>query len=377
MCKILVGIRALSSIGGKNMTLRQSVEKALWGGHSEKVPFTMYECMIPQCTAEREMRNRGLCIVKRDVPIFKTHRPNVRVSQHVFWKGERQMTRTLYETPVGDLTTLTESAGFTSWRHERMFKRPDDYKALLFMIQDEVYEPTYDSFARAQEDFGPDAIFRAGFGLEPLQSLISGMMLDTQTFCIEWMDRRDEILKLYDAVVENRRKIYPIVAKSPVLHANYGGNVVPEIIGLETFEKYYVQHYNEAAEIMHAHGKLIGSHFDANCRLFAQALAQTDLDYIEAFTPAPDTDMSLGEAREAWPEKVLWLNFPSSLHLNTDKQVEQSTVDLLKEVDTVDGLIMGITEDIPAHRWQNSCQAIMDGLARHAREYPEMYQVHE
>jgi hypothetical protein len=329
--------------------------------------------MIPQCVAEREMRNRGLCIVKRDAPVFKTHRPNVRVTRHVYWEGERQMTRTLYETPVGDLTTLTEAAGFTSWRHERMFKSPEDYRALLFLIQDEVYEPTYASFTRAERDFGHDAVFRAAFGLEPLQSLISGMMFDTQSFCLEWMDRRDEILELYDAVVENRRRIYPLVAKSPALHANYGGNVVPEVIGLETFERYYLQHYNEAAEVMHAHGKLVGCHFDANCRLFAKAIAQTDLDYVEAFTPAPDTDMTLGEAREAWPDKVLWLNFPSSIHLRTDDEVEQATVDMVDELDTVDGLIMGITEDIPADRWQDSCRAIMDGLARHAREQPGMY----
>ena len=53
------------------------------------------------------------------------------------------------------------------------------------------------------------------------------------------------------------------------------------------------------------------------------AIAATDLDYIEAFTPAPDTDMTLAEARKAWPDKVLWLNYPSSLHLKSDARVEQ------------------------------------------------------
>ena len=355
------------------MTRREHVERALRGGHGATVPFTIYECMVPQCEAEREMRNRGLCIVKRDIPVFKTHRPNVRVSQHTFWEGEHKMTRTAHETPLGTLTTLSEAAGFTSWHHERMFKSPDDYRALLYLIQDEVYEPCYERFAQAEADFGHDGIFRAGFGLEPLQSLISGMLMDTQTFCLEWMDRRDEILKLYGAIVENRRKIYPIVAKSPAWHANYGGNVVPEIVGLKAFEQYYVQHYNEAAEIMHERGKLVGCHLDANCNLFSDAIAGTDLDYIEAFTPAPDTDMTLGEARDAWPDKVLWLNFPSSVHLKSDIQVEQTTVDLLNEVETVNGLIMGITEDIPAARWRDSCRAIMSGLERHAQENPDLY----
>ena len=83
--------------------------------------------------------------------------------------------------------------------------------------------------------------------------------------------------------------------------------------------------------------------------------------------------MTLAEARAAWPGKVLWLNFPSSLHLNSDAEVEQATVDLLSEVETVDGLLIGITEDVPAHRWRGSFRAIMDGIERHARRYPDLY----
>lgn len=355
------------------MIPREKVERVLRGERSTIVPFTMYECMIPQCTAEREMRNRGLCIVKRDIPLYRVHRPNVKVTQRVYWEEDREMTRTLYETPKGNISTLSEAAGFTSWRHEKMFKTPDDYAALLFFIQDEVYEPTYESFACFQDAFGGDAIFRTSFGLEPLQALISGTLMGMQDFCLEWMDRRDEILKLYDALVENRRKLYPIIADSPVMHANYGGNVVPEIVGPAMFETYYAPHYNEAAEVMHKQGKLIGCHYDDDTKLLAEAIARTDLDYIEAFTPAPDTDLTLAEARAAWPGRVLWLNYPSSVHLKSDAEVEQTTVDLLNELETCQGIIMGITEDIPQHRWRDSCRAIMSGLERHAREYPDMY----
>lgn len=355
------------------ITPRQRVEISLRGGHSDRVPFTIYENKIPQCADERELRNRGLCIVKRDVSVFKIHSPNVKVTQQVFWENQKKQTRTWYETPVGRVGTLVEEAGFTSWVHEKMFKTPDDYKPIHFVIQDECFEPNYEAFSQAQTDFGDDAIFRAGIGAEPLQSLVSGHYMDMQDFCVEWMDNRDEILKLYDALVENRRKIYPLVAQSPALFANYGGNVTPEIIGLETFEKYYVQHYNEAAEALHRHGKLIGCHFDANCKLLCKAISRTGLDYIEAFTPAPDTDMTLAEARKAWPDKVLWINFPSSVHLKSDAEVEATTADLLKQSGTMDGFIMAVTEDMPPHRWRSSCRAIMNGLERHAREQPTLY----
>jgi hypothetical protein len=313
-----------------------------------------------------------MCILNRK-SVFRTHRPNVKVTQHTYWESGKQLVRTVYETPVGSVSTLVEPVGFTTWRHERMFKRPEDYEVILFLLKDEREEPCYEAFATAEREFGGDGYFRAALGLEPLQALISGEFLGMEDFCIEWMDRRDEVLRLYEALVENRRRIYPIVAESPASHANYGGNVVPEVIGLDTFRKYYVPHYNEAAEVLHEHGKLIGCHYDANCRLLAEAIGGTELDYIEAFTPAPDTDMSVREAREAWPNKVLWLNFPSSVHLRSDEEVERVTVDLLEQAGTPDGLIMGVTEDVPPHRWQASCTAIMDGLERHARGHAGLY----
>lgn len=348
------------------MTPREKVMISLNGGHSESVPFTIYEAKIPQCRAEREMRNRGMCIVNRNVPVFKIYTPNVKIKQESYVENDKTMTRTWYDTPHGSLSSLREAAGFTSWTHEKLFKSPNDYKAIRFLLNDEVYVPSYENFIKAEQASGGDAIFRAGFGSEPLQVLVSGGYLDMQDFCMEWMDNRDEILALYDIIVGNRRKIYPIVAESPAAHANYGGNVVSSIIGLDTFEKYYVQHYNEAAEIMHKHGKLIGTHLDGDCGLIAKAVGGTALDYIEAFTPSPDTDMSLKEARDAWPDKVIWMNFPSSVHLNSDAQVKQKTIDLLDELDSMDGIIMGITEDIPESRWRDSCRAIMDGLECHA-----------
>ncbi len=130
----------------------------------------MYECMIPQCTAERELRNRGLCIVNRSVWVFKAHYPNVKITSQVYTEGDKELTRTVYETPAGNLSTLSQAAGFTSWGLEKLFKSRDDYKALLFLIRDECYEPNYDAFARAEVQFGEDAIFRATLGLSPLQT---------------------------------------------------------------------------------------------------------------------------------------------------------------------------------------------------------------
>ena len=78
-------------------------------------------------------------------------------------------------------------------------------------------------------------------------------------------------------------------------------------------------------------------------------------------------------ATAALPDKVLWLNFPSSVHLEPNDVVEQKTVDLLDEAGSMDGILMGVTEDMPPHRWQESCLAIMSGLERHAHDHAHLY----
>ena len=346
------------------MTPRDMVETVLFGGSAGRVPFTVYECMLPQCAAERRLRNEGVCIVQRTVPVVTTTTPHVNITTRTCAEKGKTLTRTDFETPHGTVYAIDEAAGFTAWHHKRLFGGPEDYKALLFMIEDEQYTTNYEAFEAAQQADGGDSLFRAVISSEPLQILISYYM-GTEAFCLEWHDNRDEILKLYDAIVRNRRRVYPLLADSPALTFNYGGNVAPEIMGLDRFEEYYVPHYNEAAEVLHAKGKLIGCHFDANCRVFAQAIAKTKLDYVEAFTPDPDTDMTLAEAQAAWPDKTIWINFPSSVHLDSLSEIAQTTESLLAQIDPSKRFVIGITEDVPEDRWRENFLAISRVLLKH------------
>jgi hypothetical protein len=356
------------------MKPRERVEHCLRGGKCTTVPFTIYESKFPTGAEGDALRQRGTCQAFRKTPGFKQCMPNVKETVETIEKPDGTVeTTTHYETPVGTVSMVMVRNEYAPKIISKMFKTPDDFKVLEFILRDTQVEADYEPIFNALKNQDDYTVLRGAFGLEPLQTLISASFIDMTDFCYQWMENRDEMLKLYDAVVEIRRKTYPIVAQSPLLHANYGGNVVAEIIGPEVFRDYYLPHYHEAAEVMHKHGKLIGCHYDANCRLLAPLIAETELDYIEAFTPAPDTDMTLKEARSAWPDKVLWINYPSSVHLQDDAAVEQKTVDLLNELNKLDGFIMGITEDVPPHRVPYSYNAILNGLERHAREYPEMY----
>ncbi len=326
----------------------------------DKIPFTVYSTLLPRCSSERVLRNRGLCVVKMTAS-YKLVQPNVKIEErHYTDESGRKLVRTIYTTPYGDLSTLHEPKGFTSWCHEHMFKSPDDYKALLFYIQDTVVEPDYENAAKMVEDLGGDFAVRDQLPLEPLQIFISCHYMNMQEFCMQWMDNQDEILKLYEAQSQLARKIYPVVADGPLEFCNYGGNVVPQIIGVDSFKKYFIPHYNEAAAVLHKKGKLIGSHFDDDNTMIMDAIGETDLDYIEAYDPGISPPVA--EARKVWPDKVLWLNYPSAWHVNPVEEVYTGALKLIKEADPCNGFLIGITEDVPENRWRENFMAIMDAI---------------
>ena len=344
------------------MNPKERVEALLLGRGADHVPFTVDTLMLPRCETERRLRNDGMCIVKYP-DVFKTESPDVKETTSYYREDGTCKVRRDIETPYGNLFSISRivdidtTTGTTTWDEEKIFHGPEDYKAIEFMVRNRVHTPDYEPALKAQRMAGDDIILRAFIGYEPLQEIIIPIM-GFERFSYEWADNRDEVLKLYEALVEDRRKLYPIVAQSPVLHANYGANVSSDVMSPANFERYILPHYQECAEVMHRHGKLLGAHMDANIGGLASLIAQSDLDFIEAFTPYPDTDMTVGEALDIWPDKVLWINFPSSVHLQGPEGIEKAMLDILEQAKPGNRLLVGITEDVPDNRWQESFQVI-------------------
>jgi hypothetical protein len=93
-------------------------------------------------------------------------------------------------------------------------------------------------------------------------------------------------------------------------------------------------------------------HFDGNTAPIADIIAKSAIDCVEAFDP--NNDMSVAEARAAWPGKILWINFPSGVHLKSDHEIEQTTRRILREAAPGDRFLVGVTENVPHDTWPRS-----------------------
>ena len=347
-------------------TPRQRVEAALLGDWVDKVPLTVDYNEFFLCSEERELRNNGMCVIEQRVPLFSVKTPDV--AEHaIHYRGEDGVERVkrIFETPQGTISEVHKQlpghprvpGELMPWNEEYLFKGPEDYAPIESLISSRQYATDHDTFARIQEQAGGDVFFQTGLGYSPLQEIIYNIM-GVEQFSFEWHLRRDKVMQLYQALTEDRRKIYPIVAESPALTVGYCGNIQPDVVGLARFEQYLLPHYNELGEMLHEHGKLLSVHFDGKTKLIASAIAGSQVDIVESFTPHPEGDMSLAEARAAWPDKILWINFPSSLHHGDVSSVEEATRQLLREAGRGDRFLIGIKELVPKDKWQVNVSAM-------------------
>jgi hypothetical protein len=346
------------------MTARERLEAVFAGELIDSVPFALKGWRLPSCTLERELRDNGMAILD-SAPVYRQWHETVtsQVTSAIADGVER--TTTVQHTPKGTLTTvrsrqlgapLTES---TSWTERYPFQSAADYDALEYLINDQRVAPNYDAYHRRVAYVGTDAAFKTGAPGAAIHDVTYHLM-GVQRFCMELADNPDRLLRLCELMQARNRRINEIVAKSPATVCQFGGNYSSEVLGRQRLLDHVVPHWQEVCDLMHEEGKLVGTHLDANNRLWADVVGDSDLDWIEAFTPAPDTDMSIADARAAWPGKVLFINFPSSVHLAAPAVIRATTEAILQEAAPGDRLAIGITENVPDNRWPISFPIILD-----------------
>jgi hypothetical protein len=334
----------------------------LRGEETHHIPFSLYAVSMDKCTFEREMREKGICYVQH-AQSFEIVQQECSVKK-ILYKNEKgvEIIRTEYPTPYKTLTLeeVHRPEFYTTVTLKHIFETPDDYKAFQWLVDDMKAVPRYD---RAQElvDFlGDDFAVRDQIPLEPLQQLITSFNMDIMTFSIEWYDNRDEILKLYSSFRELNRSVYDIVAGGPLEFMNYGGNVVPAIIGPQNFADYFVSNYNEAAEIVHKKGKLIGTHLDDNNAIIMEEIGKADLDYIEAYDP--EISPPLDVAFKAFKDKTIWINWPTPWHHAKEDEIIGLTQGLISQKRENDRLLIGILENLPIGRERTVIPLILKAI---------------
>lgn len=340
------------------MTLRESVLAALRGEETGRVPFTCYRGLAPEGAEAIE----NLCfVVTARVAVETT--PGVSIESDQVRSGVRLERM---ETPWGMLTRErdTEPGYGSSYTTRHWISEPEDYAILEQVIRNSEVALLPDAYANARAEFGDRGVVLVWTPRTPLQRLwIEYTGIERLSY--DLADCPDAVEGVLDAMLEQSREIARVNAASDAELVWLPDNITGEIAGPHLFERYLLPYYREMCEIIVAAGKLACCHMDGFLRQINDCVAETPIPVIEAFTPPPDGNLSVADAFEAWPDKSLWLNYPSSVHLREPDEIKRVTRDLVEEAAGRPGFVVGVTENIPASVGVRSLEAIGEALSCH------------
>ena len=328
------------------MTLKEIIWGAFLGKKIDRVPLTTYPGLFP----EREpLVKKGLIGTMNRCSVYRqSSSGHIDVQKEEYHVGRERGVRYTYKTPVGEVwETLRTGGGYdTSLRCEYFIKKEKDYEVVKYMVRHRQYASNYDELLATEKAVGEDGVVFGNAKYDPIQEMLV-LLMGTERFSIDYHERRDLFDSLYETIAEKDREFYHIAADAPTPAVIYGGNVTSEIMGRGRFDHYCIPRYNELGEMLHEKGKLLGVHLDGNLQPLMESVADSALDFIEAFNPAPDGDTSVKEALIACPEKTLAINFTSSIHLAEPETIREHTLELLRQAYPGDRFIVGITENVP------------------------------
>ncbi|MEM2841011.1 MAG: hypothetical protein QXN62_05580 [Candidatus Bathyarchaeia archaeon] len=324
------------------MTVRERLMTTLRGGVADRIPIAGFDRHLLQGEKEREARNRGLGLI--------CHRPcyieSILDTEVLTKSGGPNTQVKIYNTPVGSVNeVLSYGAGYgialfgRDWqgvvprRKEFLVKKPEDYKVLKYIVENLHYEPYYFAIEDQMKRLGEDGIVVATLPYEPMHRILIEFV-DWKRFYMDLVKNREAIEEIYEILKEKYiKELYPIAANSPAEVVMVGANIDSILVNPPLFEKYYISPYEECAEILHPKGKLLNVHMDGRLKALRDHIAKTRLNVIEAFTPPPMGDLPIDEALNIWKNKVLWINFPSTISTlmgPSPKNVKKYLIDLLE-----------------------------------------------
>jgi len=328
------------------MTPRERFLCALKGDMPDRIPMVIWNNKLLGNDLDDQIFDLGVLQISKSC-VWRMHFNGVKVEskEENLEDGSIRKVKT-FKTSAGDLELKERILPNTVWIEEFPFKSKKDYDALEILIASRNYEPDFVRFLNDDVIRGDQSLARPTTIHSPMHELIYEFM-GLKNFSIEYTENRERLLHLEEVLKNDWLKRVNLTAQSPVKYAVIEGNTEFSVVGPDRFRQHYMPCIQEACEILHSHDVIAGAHLDGNNRLLAPLIAETSIDLIESFTPAPETDFSISEARKAWPGKALQIHFPSSVHLGGGERIRKIAADYLKQVSPGNGFVVGVSEDLP------------------------------
>ena len=352
----------------KPMTHRERMIGLIRGEEIDRVPFAQYHNIAGKDEDIWAHLGQDSMGVLEWMPAYRIETPNCRIEQEPIRERGLNGWRDTLHTPVGTLTQrrllipqLDGPMGYA----EHYVKTLDDYPVLLAYLKD----------YRVVEDISAIEAFHHRMGAQGLPH-VSIPRTPYQALWIEWVKLDDLILHMQDnpdMLMEVMNQLGDILlqtlhvtagaaGKAEFYHVTMGDNLHAPVIGTTLFREWCVPYYNQISDVLDEAGIPFLVHMDGDLKPLWEDIDACRHRGFDSLSPPPDNDTRVAEAIARWPDKMVWVNFPSSVHLQEAEDIYRTAMELLTEGGHSGRFWIQISEDVPPGRWKHSFPAILQAI---------------
>jgi len=285
--------------------------------------------------------------------VFRTTMRNVEVRTQT--EGESAITR--YITPVGTVQsrrrhseTLLRGGIVSPLDTEHLIKGPEDYRTVAYMVEHTDVTAAYEDYLAYEDEIGDDGYPLVAMGPDPIYRIIQDYVGYNAAF-YHLVDYRREVLYLYEVLKAYMAQVQQIVLDSPARLILHGEHFDSQMTPPRLFREFMLPYFQPFAERMHAAGKTLVCHADADTSRLLELILEAGFDMAECFVTAPMVPVTLARARAAWgTDIIIWGGIPSALLCDpvTEAEFEAYVQDLFHTIAPGDAFILGAADNVMA-----------------------------
>ncbi len=298
-------------------------------------------------------RDLGIGTPAREGCVFRTGLQGVEVSQEEL-DGE---TITHYRTPRGRVSTrhrgsrTLEHGGIVArMQVEHLIQGSEDYPAVEYLIEHTEIIPTYEEYLAYEAEIGEDGYPLVSIGPDPMYRILQDLIGFNQAF-YHLADYPRQVMHLYAVLKEQAQRIQQVVLESPARLIQHGEHFDSVMTPPPLFAQYMLPHFQDFAQKLHARGKALACHADADTSQLLDLIKEAGFDMAECFVTAPMVKVTLEQARQAFGSQViLWGGIPSVLLCDpvTEDEFEQYMAGLFRAIAPGEAFILGVADNVMA-----------------------------
>lgn len=341
-------------------TIRRRFEAALAGEPIEWPVYAVYDWFVRNRPIDWDsLFELGLGQINHANLIRHEH-PGFELVETVSRQGEHQRRDVRLITDAGELHEWY----LGEWRQEHFIRRPEDYRIMARALEGVRVVADERAFVASEAELGG-----RGITVGQIQGLGSGrtplMVLQIdwaglERCSLDLAEGRPELFELLEIMTAITLDEIRAAATTPATQIKLWENLSIETLGPAVFRRHLAPLYRQIIEILGAAGKRLLVHYDGQLRVIADDIAALGFDGIDSFTEPPEGDMSVAQARAAWPEMFLWLHPNLGWYALPDAELAARVRGMVRAAGPRRFCLM-ISEEVPPD-WERSVPAVLRTL---------------